>query len=165
MSVAERRWPVQLVQRLSSSLLAAVAAIHLVLVWASTRQAAKHLAERRHLPPSVAAAVDAEGGGATFWLEETFGGSSEKRFNPCWVRSRGGSCGSPLASGRRMSIRPTDSSRDQAKNGTVLFWAGSKSEEKRQRWWLKSYWRFILLQRNNQFIGEILSGCVKVNWI
>lgn len=59
--------PVQLVQRLPPALLTTVAAVHLVLVWASSRQAMEHLPQRRHLPPgSAIAAVHGEGA-AAFW--------------------------------------------------------------------------------------------------
>lgn len=60
--------PVQLIQRLTAALLSTVAAVHLVLVWAASRQAVEHLPQRRHLPPGLTiAGVHAEGATAFCW--------------------------------------------------------------------------------------------------
>lgn len=72
--------PVQLVQRKPRPFLSAVAAVHLVLVRTSSRQAAQHLPQRRHLSAAPAVAAEHAEGGAAFWLDETFSSSCVKRL-------------------------------------------------------------------------------------
>ena len=128
--------PVQLVQGRPSGLLSTVAAVHLVLVWTSSRQTLEHVPQRRHLPPgSTVAAVQREGATAFCWETQVQQVQREDRQVPqfvdvCWTRQFPSVSSTsrvvPLLSACSCkSLRPTDSSRDQAKNGTVLFWATS----------------------------------------
>lgn len=67
----ERRSPVQLVQRSTAALLAAVAAVQLEVVGAAGRQAVEHLTQRREFPHSPAVLGSHREGAAALWERET----------------------------------------------------------------------------------------------